>query len=55
MEGISVKCFSNSGHPGSNEKKYEFHSYKTNDNEQDACESHAHIFHLLIFSLNQDY
>ena len=34
-------------------KKPEFHSYISDDNEQDACYSHAHMFHLLqnIFEL----
>ena len=27
-------------------KKYEFHSYISDDNEKDACDSHAHTFHL---------
>ena len=27
--------------------KYEFCSYISDSNEQDACDSHAHIFHLL--------
>ena len=27
MEGIAVECFPSSFYPGSNEEKYEFHSY----------------------------
>ena len=46
MEGISVEYFTNSIDPGSNEN-YEFHSYISDDNEQDSCDSHAHMFHLI--------
>ena len=36
-------------------KKSEFHSYISDDNEQDACDSHDHIFHLLKNDLIQGY
>ena len=46
MECIAVEYFPTSIDPGNNKEKYEFHSYIIYDNEQDACDSHAHIFHL---------
>ena len=46
MEGIAVEYFPNSIDPGRN-KKYEFHSYISGDNEQDACYSHNHMVRLL--------
>ena len=46
MEGIDVGYFPSSIDPGNNEEKYEFHSYISDDNEQDACDSYAHMFHL---------
>ena len=30
-------------------RKTEFHSYISDDNEQDACDSHAHMFHLFEY------
>ena len=53
MEGIAIEYFPNSIDPGSNEKKYEFHSYISDNNEQDACDSHDHMFHLLKQHLYQ--
>ena len=47
MEGIAVEYFTNSVDPGSNETKPEFHSYISDENEQDACDSHYHMVHLL--------
>ena len=47
MEGIAVECFPTSVDIGNNEEKSEFHSYISDDNEQDACDSYAHIVHLL--------
>ena len=32
--------------PGNNKEKSEFHSYITDNNEQYACDSHAHMFHI---------
>ena len=45
MEVVAVEYFPNSVDPGSNEKS-EFHSYISGDNEQYACDLHAHIFHI---------
>ena len=45
MEGISVEYFPNYFDPGRNETKSEFHYYMSDDNEQDACDAHAHMFH----------
>ena len=47
MEGIFVEYFPNSADPGRNEKKPEFNSYISDDNGQDACDSHAHMIHFL--------
>ena len=47
MEGIAVEYFTSSIDPSNNKEKYELHPYITDENEQDACDSHAHIFHLL--------
>ena len=47
MEGIAVEYFPTSIDTGKNEEKYEFHSYISDDDEQDACDSHAHMVHLL--------
>ena len=30
-----------------NEEKSDLHSYISDDNEQDSCDSHAHMVHLL--------
>ena len=46
MEFIAIEYFPTSVDNGNNEEKYEFHSYISDDNEQDACDSHAHMFHL---------
>ena len=54
MEYISVEYFTNSIDPGSNEN-YEFCSYISDENEQDACDSHAHLFYIFKNSLNQEY
>ena len=45
MEGIAVEYVSTSIDPDINEKP-KFYSYKINVNEQNAFDSHAHIFHL---------
>ena len=45
MEGIAVEYFPNSIDTGRN-KISEFHSYISYDNEKDACDSHAGMFHL---------
>ena len=47
MEVISVEYFTISIDPGNSKEKSEFYSYKSDGNEQDACGSHAHMFHLL--------
>ena len=44
---IAVEIFPSSFDPGNNEEKYEFHSYISDDTEQDACGSHAYMLHLL--------
>ena len=41
MEGIAVEYFPNSVDLGINGTKPEFHLYISNNNEQDACDSHA--------------
>ena len=47
MEGSAVEYFPTSVDIGNNEEKYEFHSYISDENEQDACDSHYHMVHLL--------
>ena len=47
VEDISVEYFPSSFDPGNKEEKSEFHSYISDENEQYACGSHAHMFHLL--------
>ena len=47
MEGIAVEYFPNSIDPGINENKYEFHSCISDYKEQDAYDSHNHVFHIL--------
>ena len=49
MEGIAVEYFPTSVDNGNNEEKCELHSYISDDNEQDACDSYAHMVHLLVF------
>ena len=46
MESISVEYFPSSIYLGRNEKN-EFYSFISDDNEQYACDSHDHMFHLL--------
>ena len=46
MEGINIEYFTNLVDTGSNEKKSEFHSYISGDNDQDSCDSHAHFSHI---------
>ena len=53
MEGIAVQYSPSSIDTGSNKVKSEFHSFMSDKNEQDACDSHAHMFHLLKTLLNQ--
>ena len=48
MEGIAVEYFPSSFDPGNNKEKSEFRSYISDQNEQDACDLHAHMVHLLI-------
>ena len=47
MEGIAVEYFSTYVDNGNNNEKYEFHSYISDDNKQDACDTHAHMVNLL--------
>ena len=47
MAGIAVEYLPHSVDIGNNEERYEVHSYISDDNEQDACYSHAHMVHLL--------
>ena len=49
MEGIAVEYFPTSVENGNNEEVSEFNSYKSDYNEQDAYNSHAHMVHLLVF------
>ena len=46
MECIAVEYFPSSIDLDSNEEKYEFYSYISDDNEQYSCDSHANMFHL---------
>ena len=48
MEVIAVEYSPSSINTGCNEEKYEFHSYISDDKEQYACDSHAHMFHLMF-------
>ena len=47
MDGIFVEYFPSSIDPDNNKTKSEFHWYISDDNEQDACDSHVHMFHIL--------
>ena len=47
MEGIAVEYFPTSIDNVNNKEKSEFHSYISDNHEQDACNSHAHMVHLL--------
>ena len=47
MEGIAVGYFPSFIDTGNNEEKSEFHSYISDDNEQDAWYSPAYMVHLL--------
>ena len=47
MESIAVEYFPTSVDIGNNEEKSELYSYISDDNEQYACNSHAHMVHLL--------
>ena len=49
MESIAFEYFSSSIDPGNKLKKYKFHLCLSDDNEHDACDWHAHMFHLLIY------
>ena len=46
MEVIAVEYFPSSFDLGTNEENYEFHSYISDENEQDAFDEYAHMFHL---------
>ena len=47
MEGIAVEYVPLSIDPSNNEENSELHSYISDDNEQDSCDSHYHMFNLL--------
>ena len=47
MEGIAVEYFPTYVDNSSNKEKYEFHSYISDDKKQYACDSHAHMVHIL--------
>ena len=47
MEDITVKYFPSLFDRVNNEEKYEFYSYRSDKNEQDACDSHDHIVSLI--------
>ena len=55
MKDIAVEYFPTSIDNGNNGEKYELCSYTSDDNEQDACESHAHMVNLLNVFKNQEY
>ena len=46
MEVIAVEYLPSSFDTVKNKEKSEFHSYISDDNEQDACDSHAHLVHI---------
>ena len=46
MEVIAVEYFTTSIDTGNNEEKYKLHSYISDENEQDACDLHAHMAHI---------
>ena len=46
MKVIAIEYFPTSIDIGKNEEKYEFHSYISDYNEQDARDSHAHMVHI---------
>ena len=46
MEDIAVEYFPTSVDIGNNEERSEYHSYISDDNERDACDSHAHMVHI---------
>ena len=46
MEDIAVEYFPTSVDIGNNEERSEYHSYISDDNEQYACDSHAHMVHI---------
>ena len=53
MEGIAIEYFPISIDTHNNEEKSEFHSYISDYNEKDACDSHDHI--LIFFIINKEY
>ena len=48
MEAITVEYFPTSVDTGNNEENFEVRSYISDDNEEDARASHAHMVHLII-------
>ena len=46
MEGIAAEYFPNSIDHGSNEEKYEFHSYISKYNEEYACDTHYNMLNI---------
>ena len=54
MEGVVIEYFPNTVDTGSNETISQFRSYISDENEQDACDSHAHtiqLFNIKIIDL----
>ena len=49
MEVITIEYFPTSIDTGKNKEKSGFHSYIRDENEQDACDSRAHMLRLLFF------
>ena len=47
MEGIAVEYFPISIDTGNNKEKSEFCLYISGNNEQDSCDSHYHMVHLM--------
>ena len=48
MEGIAVEYFPTFVDTDNNEGKYEYHSYISGNNDQDAYNLHAHMVHLFF-------
>ena len=46
MEGIAVEYSPSLFYPGNNEVNFELYSYISDNNEQDACDSYDHMYHI---------
>ena len=55
MEVIFVEYFPNSVDTGINENIFEFHSYISDENEQNSCYSHARMFRIFKKYLYHEY